>query len=60
MLASRAPFHRFLMRPRTFLVIVKHKAMKNPVKQNFMIENKLLDEKNEIQNCFITERIISL
>lgn len=34
---STAPFHSlenpFLRRPRTFLVVMKHSAMKNPVKR---------------------------
>ena len=31
-------FHRFWIRPRTFLVVVKHNAMKKPVKQDFMVK----------------------
>jgi len=59
-LASPAVFHRFLMRPRTFLVAVKHNAMKNPVKQDFMIKYEPLDETNDLQNCYMTERTTSL
>jgi len=33
---------------RTLLVVVKHNAIKTPVKQDFMIKNKLLDETNDI------------
>ena len=36
MLRSPVVFHRFWMRPRTLLVVVKHNAMKKPVKQDFV------------------------
>jgi len=48
MLALLVVFHRFLISPRTLLVVVKHNAMKTPFKQDFMIKNKLLDETNDI------------
>ena len=41
------------MRPRTFLVVVKHNAMKNPVKQNFVVKNELFYELNDIKSCYI-------
>ena len=58
--SSPVPFHRFLMRPRTFLVVVKHNAMKNPVKQNFMVKNELFFELNDIKSCYIGRERVHL